>query len=339
MGTLTPAGKSNNENPRSKKSSRASSGKQPQQARKKREQSPEIGLSRNFTIILAFTVVVLGFTVAFFAFQINGLKVSNREKDLEITRLTKDVEILKSENPDEATTSATVNYAQVPENPGPGTVDGAENPEVAEVQKFNFEDLFNKSSTMIRQTQKISYYICNDKGALRLIEDSGMAYLLSKSEGIYYNVILFGSYEPDWIKELLRWEERKNQLLSTLSATSTENSTDTTMNTFKMPEELHGLEATKQEQVTAIQLMSSTNEEEISKKIWKLRNEDIPAYIYAYPVNYSNTYRYTLQIDMFPTRNEAVEYQNIMKAEFRDFYLQLISADVTRGYPRGIFGF
>ncbi len=337
MGNLLPADRNTNTN--TKNNAGKNQGKRPPQARKKREQPAEVGLSKNLTVILAVTVVALSFAVAFFAFQINGLKTSNREKDLEITRLTKDIEILKTEQHEEETTPATVNYAAVPENPGPETVEGSENPEVAEVQKFNYEELFAQSSIMVSSSKKVSYYVCNDKAALRLIEDSGLEYLISKANGNYYNVLLIGTYEPEWIKELQQWEERKAQLLSTMVASSTENSTGTTVSTFKMPEELNGLEAVKQEYVAGIQLMSTPSEEEVSKKIWKLRNEGVAAYIFSYPINYSNKSQYTLQIDIFPSRKKAVEYQEILKSDFRDFYLGLIDADVTRSYPRGLFDY
>ena len=338
MGNLLPAERKHNPNNQGGTPRKNTFGKRPPQARKKREQPAEVGLSKNLTIVLALTVVVLSFAVAFLAFQINNLKTANREKELEITRLTKDIEILTEQNEQE-TVAATVNYNDVPEKPGPETVEGAENPDVAEIQKFNYEELLAKSSSMIRSSNKVSYYICNDKAALRLIEDSHLEYLISKSNGEYYNVLLFGTYEPDWVTELLKWEERKSQLLSTAVASSTENGTNTALRNFKMPEELNGLEASKQDYVMGIQLLSTTSEEEVSKKIWKLRNEEIPAYIFSYPIKYTNNFRYSLQVDIFPNRKKAVEYQNILKSDLRDFYLEIINVDVTGSYPRELFDY
>jgi len=338
MGNLLPAERHPNKNSATS-AGRSGREKRPPQARKRREQPAEVGLSKNLTAILAVIVIILSFAVAFFAVQINTLKTSNREKDLEITRLTNDMEILKDAQQENETVTATVNYAEIPENPGPETADGSENPGVAEVQKFNFEELFARSSTMISSAKKLSYYICNDKAALRLIEDSGLEYVISKSSGNYYNVLLIGSYEPDWVKELSQWEERKKQLLATIVASSTENSTDTAVNTFKMPEELNGLEASRQDYGAGIQLLSTPSEEEISKIVWKLRNEEIPAYIYSYPINFSNKSQYTLQIDIFPNRKKAVEYLDILKSDFRDLYLTLIERDITGSYPREIFDY
>ncbi len=296
----------------------------------------EVGLSKNQTVFLAVVVIGLSLTVIVLGFWIRMLTTESEEKQLVINRLEQEIEVLNDEGNYE-TVAASVSYKQLPGDASPDVSEEAQNPEVAQIQQFNYQELFDESQILITQNQRKSYYICNDKAALRLIEDSGMDYLISENPDSKYNLLILGDYEPDWVRDLEEWEERKNRLLTTVSqqATTSEDST-TTANVFIMPEELEGLEAERQDYLVGIQILSSSSRDEVNKKVWILRNEDIPAYIYSYPKNYSTDYQYTLQINMFPSRDEALAFQSVLNQEYRDFFLEMISNDVTRSYPRNI---
>ena len=245
--------------------------------------------------------------------------------------------ILNNNNGTNETISATVSYEDLPSDPSPDVAENAQNPDVAQIQTFNYDELFERSQILVTQNQRKTYYICNEKAALRLIEDSGMEYLISEHPDSKYNLLILGDWEPDWVVQLQEWEERKNRLLTTISrqSTSTDTATQTT-NVFQMPEELEGLEAQKQDLLIGIQILSSSSRDEVNKKVWILRNEGIPAYIYSYPKNYTQVYQYTLQVNFFPAREEALAYQNLLTQEHRDLFLEMISNDVSRGYPRNI---
>lgn len=336
MNKLLPVGKGNIK--KQKKNEGISGGKlgKSKESKKSKPQPAEVGLSRNQTLFLSLIVVGLSLTVFSLSFWVSNLTTQNSEKELVINRLTQEIELAQNKNAIE-TPQPTLTYGKLPSDPSPDTSEETVNPDVAEIQKFNFEEIFDNSEILISQNQKKSYYICNEKAALRLIEDSGLKYLISKNPDLNYNVLLLGDYEPKWVNELAEWEERKNRLLTTVSEQSTaSNDPANPSNVFKMPEELEGLEAVKQEYLVGIQILSSSSRDEVNKKVWILRNEDIPAYIYSYPKNYSTAFQYTLQIDMFPGREDAKEYQIVLNREYRDFYLEMISNDVTRGYPRNI---
>ena len=304
--------------------------------KKVKSQRGEVGLSKNQTVFLAVAVIGLSLTVILLAFWIRTLTTQRAEKQLVINRLEREIEVLNNEHSAE-TIAATVSYDELPEDPSPDTSEEAQNPDVAQIQQFNYRELFDQSQILVTQNQRKTYYICNEKAALRLIEDSGLDYLISEHPDSMYNLLILGDYEPDWVQELQDWEERRNRLLTTVSqqATATEVAT-TTAEAYKMPEELEGLEAYQQDYLIGIQILSSSSRDEVNKKVWILRNEDIPAYIYSYPKSYSTSYQYTLQINLFPDREEALDYQSVLNQEYRDFFLEMIGNDVTRGYPRNI---
>ncbi len=301
-----------------------------------KHQPGEVGLSKNQTVILAVVVVGLSLAVFILAFWIRTLMSQREERQLVINRLEQEIEVLNNNGIDE-TVSATVSYENLPSDPSPDVAENAQNPDVAQIQTFNYDDLFDRSQILVTQNQRKTYYICNEKAALRLIEDSGMDYMISEHPDSNYNLLLLGDWVPEWVVQLQEWEERKNRLLTTISqqATSSEAATQTA-NPFQMPEELEGLEAHKQDLLIGIQILSSSSREEVNKKVWILRNEGIPAYIYSYPKNYSQVYQYTLQVNLFPTREEALVYQEVLTQEHRDLFLEMISNDVSRGYPRNI---
>jgi cell division protein FtsL len=336
MNNLLPVGK---ETSKSKQTNKKSTGirlGKTSDAKKERNRQAEVGLSKNQTVFLAIAVIGLSLAVIVLAFWIRTLTTQSEEKQLVINRLEREIEVLNNEHQDE-TVVASVTYNALPEDPSPDTSDEAQNPDVAQIQQFNYQEIFDQSQMIVTQNQRKSYYICNEKAALRLIEDSGLDYLISEHPNSKYNLLLLGDYEPEWISELQEWEERRNRLLTTVSqqATDSENAA-TTLETFNMPEELEGLEAQKQDYLIGIQILSSSSREEVNKKVWILRNENIPAYIYSYPKNYSTSYQYTLQVNMFPTREEAIEFQSVLNQEYRDIFLEMIGNDVTRSYPRNI---
>jgi len=338
----------------------------------KKVKSPpgEVGLSKNQTVILAVVVIGLSLAVLLLAFWIRMLMTQREERQLVINRLEQEIEVLNNNGIDE-TVNATVSYDDLPSDPSPDVAENAQNPDVAQIQTFNYDNLFEQSQILVTQNQRKTYYICNEKAALRLIEDSGLDYVISEHPDSNYNLLLLGDWEPEWVVQLQEWEERKKRLLTTISqqATSSEAATQTansfqmpeeleerkkrllttisqqatsseaatqTANSFQMPEELEGLEAQKQDLLIGIQILSSSSREEVNKKVWILRNEGIPAYIYSYPKNYSQVYQYTLQVNLFPTREEALVYQEVLTQEHRDLFLEMISNDVSRGYPRNI---
>ncbi len=304
--------------------------------KKEKKQQGEVGLSKNQTVFLAIAVIGLSLVVITLAFWIRTLTTESEEKQLVINRLEREIDVLNNQRQEEVV-AATASYDDLPDDPSPDTSDEAENPDVALIQQFNYQEIFDQSEMIVTQNQRKTYYICNEKAALRLIEDSGLDYLISEHPDSKYNLLLLGEYEPNWVQELQEWEERRNRLLTTISqqATNTGNST-TTADTFKMPEELEGLQAQKQDYLIGIQILSSSSREEVNKKVWILRNEDIPAYIYSYPKNYSTSFQYTLQVNMFPDREEAIAFQTVLNQEYRDIFLEMIGNDVTRSYPRNI---
>lgn len=304
--------------------------------KKVKPQPGEVGLSRNQTVILAVVVVGLSLAILVLAFWIRTLMTQREERQLVINRLEQEIEVLNNNGTNE-TISATVSYEDLPSDPSPDVAENAKNPDVAQIQTFNYDDLFEHSQILVTQNQRKTYYICNEKAALRLIEDSGMEYLISEHPDSKYNLLILGDWEPEWVVQLQEWEERKNRLLTTISRQSTSTNTATqTTNAFQMPEELEGLEVQKQDLLIGIQILSSSSRDEVNKKVWILRNEGIPAYIYSYPKNYSQGYQYTLQVNLFPAREEALAYQNVLTQEHRDLFLEMISNDVSRGYPRNI---
>jgi len=304
--------------------------------KKVKPQPGEVGLSKNQTVILAVVVVGLSLSILVLTFWIRTLMTQREERQLVINRLEQEIEVLNNNGTNE-TISATVSYEDLPSDPSPDVAENAQNPDVAQIQTFNYDELFERSQILVTQNQRKTYYICNEKAALRLIEDSGMEYLISEHPDSKYNLLILGDWEPDWVVQLQEWEERKNRLLTTISrqSTSTDTATQTT-NVFQMPEELEGLEAQKQDLLIGIQILSSSSRDEVNKKVWILRNEGIPAYIYSYPKNYTQVYQYTLQVNFFPAREEALAYQNLLTQEHRDLFLEMISNDVSRGYPRNI---
>src|SRR6056297_1857002 len=216
-------------------------------SKKPKAQHGEVGLSKNQTVFIAIVVIGLSLTVFLLGFWIRTLTTEKSEKQLVINRLEREIEVLNSEYSDE-TVAATISYDELPEDPSPDTSDEALNPDVVQIQQFNYRELFEQSQILVTQNQRKTYYICNEKAALRLIEDSGMDYLISEHPDSMYNLLILGNYEPDWVQELQEWEERRNRLLTTVSqqATATEVAT-TTAEAFKMPEELEGLEAYQQD--------------------------------------------------------------------------------------------
>ena len=335
MNNLLPVGKDTKRKKSNKKGVGIRLGKSAD-AKKEKNQPGEVGLSKNQTVFLAIAVIGLSLAVVVLAFWIQMLTTESEEKELVINRLEREIQVLNNERTEE-TVVATVSYNELPDDPSPDTSEDAQNPDVAQIQQFNYQEIFDQSQTLVTQNQRKTYYICNEKAALRLIEDSGLNYLISEHPDSKYNLLLLGDFEPDWVIQLQEWEERRNRLLTTVSqqATASVNATATT-DAFQMPEELQGLEAQKQDYLIGIQILSSSSREEVNKKVWILRNENIPAYIYSYPKNYSTSYQYTLQVNMFPTREEAIAFQSVLNQEYRDFFLEMIGNDVTRSYPRNI---
>ncbi len=336
MNNLLPVGK---DTTKKKKTDKKGSGfrlGKASDAKKEKDNHGEVGLSKNQTVFLAIAVIGLSLAVMVLAFWIRTLTTVSEEKQLVINRLEREIEVLSNERSDE-TETATVSYNELPEDPSPETSEEAQNPDMAQIQQFNYHEVFDQAQIIVTQNQRKTYYICNEKAALRLIEDSELDYIISEHPDSKYNLLLLGDYESDWVRQLQEWEEGRYQLLTTVSQhpTATDDST-ATAETFKMPEELEGLEAQKQDYLIGIQILSSSSREEVNKKVWILRNENIPAYIYSYPKNYSTSHQYTLQVNMFPAREEAIDYQTVLNQEYRDIFLEMIGNDVTRSYPRNI---
>jgi len=340
LNNLLPKNKSSQKN-KKKRSKKFNLG--PTGTREKKSKSDaDVGLSRGQTIFLAVVVVSLAVAVGALSFWINMLINENEQHELMITRLEQEITRPATDTEDEKeenTTPATKNYADIPDETGPDVVAGAENAQLAEKKEFIYDEYFESSKQIINQWEKLTYYTCNEKAALRLIEDSGLAYMISRNPDPAYNLVLFGDYRPPWIDELEEWERRRSQAVSEYAQSSDASPTDAATDAnafFEMPEELEGLEVEQQDVMMGIQLLSSTSEKEVRELVWVLRNEMIPAYIYSYPQEYTNKRRYTLQIGIFPNREQAKEFQEVMKKEERDFYLELIQRDVVNSYIRMI---
>src|SRR6056297_212350 len=219
MNNLLPVGKDTKRKKSNKKGVGIRLGKSAD-AKKEKKQPGEVGLSKNQTVFLAIAVIGLSLAVVVLAFWIQMLTTESEEKELVINRLEREIQVLNNERTEE-TVVATVSYNELPDDPSPDTSEEAQNPDVAQIQQFNYQEIFDQSQTLVTQNQRKTYYICNEKAALRLIEDSGLNYLISEHPDSKYNLLLLGDFEPDWVRQLQEWEERRNLLLTTVSQQAT----------------------------------------------------------------------------------------------------------------------
>jgi len=300
---------------------------------RKKEKNPEdeqgdVALSKGQTIFVSSLVIILSVTVGFLFIWIYNLQNDNREKDLVIRNLRGTIESLENEITVAAseTEVPTSTYSAIPENVLPNTQDGLENPEIAVKEEFEYEKFFKNSENIINERQNITFYVCNDKAALRLIRDSQLPYLITQNSSEKFNLLLLGDYHPSWINELKELEEKRKQLLfSNINSSSTETTSGETDNALTIPEELAGLEAQEMDRFWCIQMMADTALEKLTSKVNILRNENIPAFLYNYKTS-TDKDMYSMRVGFFSSYEEAEKYSKSMN---RTQYLELLGKDIS----------
>lgn len=278
---------------------------------------------------LGLIVVALSFGVLLLVFWNLTLATQQDTHTLSIRRLEREISELRDQVPsDELLASlATMTYAAIPEHLGPRVVDGAENPTIAQQEQFDFEVFFRNSEMILSERTSITYYICNDLAALRLIRDSKLPYIVSRYSADRYNLLLFGDYRPQWVETLKRYHEDENRRVLTQAATP-----DTTEPSI-LPAELKGLYAEIYPNLFTIQIVANTNLDQIRSQANILRNEGIPCFLYSVISPTTRNPMYSLQVGQFPVLEESRRYMEAMNSQK---YLELIRKQISDRYIRKI---
>jgi len=298
-------------------------------SKKKYQGDDEVGLSKEHSILLGITIIILSLAVVFLGLWIYHLSAVNIESTLIIKNLEEKVSKLQLEviEPDgtHPTNISTSNYTTIPNVMSPNTDVGMQNPTIAKEEQFDFDTLFKESDLVVEKNNSISYYVCNAKAALRLIRDSQLPYLISKNTDDSYNLVLLGDYTPSWIEKLSILQ--KEIQLAVFKSVETTSGTDTTViePVPQIPDELKGLEVEKQNKIYSIQLLADTNLEKITGKANILKNDDIPVFLYKYFKSETQKYWYSLRIGYFQERNDAEIYSSHMN---RTRYFELIAKNI-----------
>lgn len=297
--------------------------------RKSGEEQGDVALSKGQTIFLSSLVIILSLVVGFLFIWIYNLQNENREKDLVIRNLRGTIASMEKEITEEETKTtavATDTYSDIPSNVLPKTLDGLENPKIAMEEIFKYEMIFKESENIISEKQNITFYICNDKGALRLIRDSQLPYLIYKNSSEKYNLLLLGDYHPSWIEKLKDYEEKmKSDLLNSSTQPSTVTSPETAAS---LPEDLVGLFAEEMDRFWCIQILADSNIEKLNQMTGILKNEGIPAFLYSYQTSMDKT-MYSMRIGFFSSYEEAEIYSKNMN---RTQYIELIRKEIDNRF-------
>ncbi len=301
-------------------------------AKPKSPEEKEALLGGNAIRFLGLIIVVLSFAILLLVFWNLTLSTQQDTHALSIRRLEREINDLRDQVPSEELLAslATATYARIPEHLGPTMVEGAENPSIAQQEEFAFEVFSRNSEMILNERTTVTYYICNDLAALRLIRDSKLPYIISRYSADRYNLILFGNYIPQWVQTLqLFYEEENRRILSQAAATPTTDPAQAIL-----PAELRGLHAEIYPNLFTIQIIANTNLDQIRSQANILRNEGIPCFLYSVTSPTTRNLMYSLQIGQFPVLDEARRYMEAMNAPK---YLELIRKQISDRYIRKIF--
>lgn len=304
---------------------------------KKPKAPNRIGLSALQGQLLAIVVIALALAVVLMGFWINRLLTERQDKNLIIQNLSSRVQNLETVAQEyETTLSGThsASYRPLPTDLTAPIAPGIENPDMAKKESFEFERFFKNAQTTIYEGKPLTFYICNDQAALRLIRDSQLPYLLSAYSDNEYSLVLIGRYEPAWVIQLDNLQKIRREFMSqliTLSASPTRTGTATVVPSIpEIPEDLQGLELRRLYTLYNIQISADSSLEKLKTQVGILRNEGIPAFVYGYSSSGTNLL-YSLRIGLFPTDQDAKKYSERMD---RVLYRELIHKEITDRFIR-----
>ncbi|HNR63501.1 MAG TPA: SPOR domain-containing protein [Thermotogota bacterium] len=304
---------------------------------KKPKASNRLGLSPVQGQLLAIIVISLALAVVLLGFWINRLLTERQNKDFIIQNLSSRVQNLENVAQEYETTLAGTpadTYRPLPTDISATVAPGIENPDMAKKESFEFERFFKNAEITIYEGKPLTFYICNDQAALRLIRDSQLPYLLSAYSDNEYSLVLIGRYEPAWVVQLDNLQKIRREFMNhliTLSASPTQTGTSTALPSIpEIPEDLQGLELRRLYTLYNIQISADSSLEKLKTQTGILRNEGIPAFIYGYSSS-GTSLLYSLRVGIFPTDQDAKKYSEQMD---RVLYRELIHKEITDRFIR-----
>jgi len=304
---------------------------------KKPKASNRLGLTSVQGQLLAIVVIALALTVVLMGFWINRLITERQSKDFIIQNLGSCIRSLETVAQEfETTLSGTPSdtYRPLPADITATVSPGINNPDMAMKESFEFERFFKNAEITIFEGKPLTFYICNDQAALRLIRDSQLPYLLSAYSDNEYSLVLIGRYEPAWVVQLDNLQKIRKEFMSqliTLTASPTQTGTATVLPSIpEIPKDLQGLELRRLYTLYNIQISADSSLEKLKTQTGILRNEGIPAFIYGYSSS-GTKLLYSLRVGIFPTDQDARKYSEQMD---RVLYRELIHKEITDRFIR-----
>ncbi|HRW91848.1 MAG TPA: LapA family protein [Thermotogota bacterium] len=305
---------------------------------KKKKPDPvpgEVGLSRWQVQLLTILLIGMCLCVGLLAVWITSLLSDIQQRDLKIQNQTQQIASLQqNDSLAPSTPVSTPAFVPLPEDLEPGIAQGVENPQVAVSDAFHFEEFFLNSVLTLEESRALTYYICNDKAALRLIRDSGLPYFISRYSTSQYSLLLVGTYEPSWVVELENLRKIRQEML--LEASQIPGAGDTTAATSasaipQIPPTLEGLEVRRVNLLYSIQVLAEADRDRVEQKAAVLRNQGIPAYVFSFRTSGARSAMNSLRVGVFPTDIDAKNYSSTMDSAL---YLELINKKIGDRFIR-----